>query len=115
MIRTPNEMTVEERPAMRGGLGTIQIRHAFTPAEFTVKARLCATLLIPPGASIGPHAHVNEDELYYVLSGTGLIDDGTAKTRVNPGDAILTGGGASHGVINDGSEPLALLAVIVCV
>lgn len=114
MIRKLNDMPVEDRPNLRGGLGTIQFRHAFKPGEFTAKTRLCATLLIPPGATIGSHAHVNEDELYYVLSGTGLLDDGSAKTRINPGDAVLTGGGASHAVINDGPATLEILAVIVC-
>lgn len=114
MIRKASDMPVEERLNMRGGQGSIQFRHAFKPADFTVKSRLCATLLIPPGASIGKHEHVNEDEVYYVISGSGLLDDGTTLTRVNPGDAILTGGGGSHAVINDGTEPLQIFAMIVC-
>lgn len=114
MIRKLNEMPLEDRPNLRGGLGTVQFRHAFKPNEFTAQARLCATLLIPPGATIGPHAHVKEDELYYVLAGTGLLDDGTTKTRLHPGDAVLTGGGASHAVVNDGTATLEILAVIVC-
>ncbi|MFO7536130.1 MAG: cupin domain-containing protein [Kiritimatiellia bacterium] len=115
MIRKLADMPVEERPNLRGGQGVISFRHAFQPAEFTAKARLCATLLIPPGASVGKHEHVNEDELYYILSGTGLLDDGQTRTRVNPGDAILTGGGGSHAVINDGTATLEILAVIVYV
>ena len=115
MIRKCNEMPVEERHNLRGGSGTIRFRHAFKPHEFTAKSRLCATLLIPPGATIGKHEHVNEDELYVVLAGSGLLDDGATQTRINPGDAVLTGGGASHAVINDGKETLEILAVIVCV
>ena len=115
MIRKRDEMPVEERANMRGGTGTIRFRHAFKPSEFTAKSRLCATLLIPPGATIGRHEHVNEDELYVVLSGSGLLDAGTAQTRINPGDAVLTGGGGAHAVINDGTETLEILAVILCV
>jgi mannose-6-phosphate isomerase-like protein (cupin superfamily) len=115
MIRKLKDMPVEDRPNLRGGLGTIQFRHAFRPNEFTAKSRLCATLLIPPGATVGKHEHVNEDELYYVLAGTGLLDDGQTQTRINPGDAVLTGGGASHAVVNDGTATLEILAVIVCV
>jgi mannose-6-phosphate isomerase-like protein (cupin superfamily) len=114
MIRKVADMPVEDRLNVRGGTGTIQFRHAFKPAEFTAKSRLCATLIVPPGASIGKHEHVNEDELYYILSGTGLLDDGVTQTRVNSGDAVLTGGGESHAVINDGTDPLHILAVIVC-
>jgi mannose-6-phosphate isomerase-like protein (cupin superfamily) len=50
-----------------------------------------------------------------VLSGTGLLDDGVTQTRLDKGDAVLTGGGGSHAVINDGAETLEILAVIVCV
>jgi mannose-6-phosphate isomerase-like protein (cupin superfamily) len=114
MIRKLNDMPVEDRPNMRGGLGAIQFRHAFKPNEFSTTCRLCATLLIPPGATIGSHAHVNEDELYVVLAGTGLLDDGSTKTRINSGDAVLTGRGDSHAVINDGSTTLEILAVIIC-
>jgi mannose-6-phosphate isomerase-like protein (cupin superfamily) len=115
MIRKLNEMPVEDRPNLRGGQGTIRFRHAFKPAEFTAKSRLCATLLIPPGATIGKHEHVNEDELYVVLAGSGLLEDGTTQTRISKGDAVLTGGGGSHAVINDGTDTLEILAVIVCV
>jgi mannose-6-phosphate isomerase-like protein (cupin superfamily) len=115
MIRKLNEMPIEDRPNLRGGTGTIRFRHAFKPSEFTAKSRLCATLLIPPGASVGKHEHVNEDELYVVLAGSGLLDDGATQTRINKGDALLTGGGGSHAVINDGAETLEILAVIVCV
>ena len=41
-----------------------------------------------------------------------VTEDGVA-TRVGPGDAVLTGGGAGHALENTGSGPLALLAVIL--
>ncbi len=113
MIRKPNHMQIEERTQMRGGQGTVRIQHAFKPEEFAACCRLCATLTLPPGASIGRHEHLNEDEVYLVLSGQGLLDDGTSSTRIGPGDAVLTGRGAAHAVLNDGTEPLQIFAVIL--
>ena len=112
MIRKFADMECEVREHMRGGPGTVTVRHLFKQEEFTAKVRLCATCIIPPGAGIGPHTHETEDEVYIVTRGTGILDDGETKTRVNTGDAILTGNGASHAIFNDGAEPLELTAFI---
>ena len=114
MIRTRDAMPVEVRHAMRGGTGTVTVRHLFTKEETTAKTRLCARLTLPPGASIGPHQHDGEDEIYYILAGSGVLDDGLARTPVTAGDAVLTGRGESHSIANAGACDLEILAVIMC-
>jgi mannose-6-phosphate isomerase-like protein (cupin superfamily) len=113
MIRRASEQSVEVRENMRGGDGRVTVRHFFKKEEFAAQARLCAHLLLPPGASIGPHQHEGEDEVYIVLRGSGILDDGVTQARVSAGDSILTGRGESHAVRNDGSEPLEMIAVII--
>jgi len=115
MIRTPENMRCENRERMRDGQGTTTIQHLFEPGEFGPGAnvRLCARLTLPPGASIGSHDHVNEDEVYVILSGTGELDDGQSRTIVAAGAAVLTGRGESHAIANIGDTPLELLAFIV--
>ncbi len=114
MIRKFADMELEERPAMRGGTGTVTVRHFFKKEEIKASTRLCAHLIIPPGASIGPHQHVGEDEVYLITRGTGLLDDGQTKSTVTAGDAILTGNGESHSIANTGSTDLEITAVIMC-
>jgi mannose-6-phosphate isomerase-like protein (cupin superfamily) len=114
MIRKPAEMKVETREKMRGGTGAVTIRHYFAADEMKARSRLCAELTIPPGAGIGPHAHETEDEVYIVTAGSGVLDDGQTRTRIGCGDAVLTGQGGSHAVINDGATDLKLIAVIMC-
>lgn len=114
MIRKAAEMQVETRENMRGGRGAISFRHYFSKDEITARTRLCAELTMPPGASIGTHQHTGEDEVYIVTHGSGLLDDGSSKTRVAAGDAVLTGLGASHALINDTQDDLRLIAVIMC-
>ncbi len=80
----------------------------------TANSRLCAKLTIPAGAGIGSHQHDGEDEVYVVVGGSGILDDGRQETRINVGDAILTGNGESHAVRNDTNEPLEMIAVIMC-
>ncbi len=113
MIKRANEMMTEIREGLRGGKGSVEFTHIYKPEELTGKTRLCAKLALNPGSSIGMHEHVDEEEIYYILKGKGLVDDGMDKKEVYPGDAVLTGGGASHSVENIGDEPLELLAVIL--
>src|SRR5262249_15505239 len=64
--------------------------------------------VLKPGAGIGYHEQ-NEDEVYYVLSGRGVMTlDGTP-TDVGPGAAILTRTGSSHGLKQIGTEDLVLI------
>ncbi len=114
MIRKASEMETEVRPAMRGGTGSVTLRHYFKKEEITAKSRLCARLTLPPGASIGVHEHSGEDEVYIITRGTGLLDDGHSRTVVNEGDAILTGKGESHAIANTGTTDLEIIAVILC-
>jgi len=99
---------------MRGGPGKVSVRHYFKPDEFKAKCRICARLTLPPGAGIGTHKHETEDEIFLILKGEGMMDDGTTKTRVREGDAILTGNGASHAITNDGRTDLEIAAVVMC-
>jgi mannose-6-phosphate isomerase-like protein (cupin superfamily) len=64
--------------------------------------------VLKPGAAIGYHEQ-HEDEVYYVLSGRGVMTlDGTP-TDVAPGAAILTRTGSSHGLKQVGSENLVVI------
>lgn len=98
---------------MRGGTGEVTVRHYLEPEEIKARTRLCAELVLPPGASIGVHDHVDEDEIYLIQKGTGIMTDGGKEFPVAPGDAILTGQGASHSIRNTGSEDLVVTAVII--
>ncbi|MEI6563473.1 MAG: cupin domain-containing protein [bacterium] len=114
MIRKYADREVESRPTMRGGTGTVTLRHFFKKEEIKASTRLCAHLVLPPGASIGPHQHEGEDEVYIITRGTGLLDDGNTQSIVSAGDAILTGNGESHSIANTGTTDLEITAVIMC-
>lgn len=61
-----------------------------------------------PGASIGYHRQ-DEDEIYYVLSGTGALTLNAVQSIVGPGTAILTRTGSSHGLRQLGAEDLVII------
>ena len=113
MIKKKGSQEIEIRENMRGGAGKVTVRHYLKSEEIKARARLCAELVLPPGTSIGNHDHVNEDEIYIIQKGRGLMTDGGKEFSVEAGDAILTGQGASHSVKNTGTEDLVITAVIV--
>lgn len=114
MIRRGEGMESEIRQRMRDGKGSVEILQILRKEDIPGgKVRLFARLRLPPGASIGPHAHEKESEIFYVLSGRGsLSEDGTA-SAVAAGDAAVTGGGGIHSLENTGTAALEVLAVIV--
>src|SRR5688572_14983253 len=61
-----------------------------------------------PGSAIGYHVQ-REDEIYYILSGRGLMTIDGKEFEVGPGDAILTRPGSSHGLKQIGKEDLVIL------
>lgn len=113
MVRKPDEMEREVRERMRGGNGAVEISHIFRQDELGGGARLFARLRLPAGASIGFHRHEGEAEVFYILSGRGVVDDDGTKREVTAGDAVLTGGGAGHAIEALGDEPLEMVAVIL--
>lgn len=63
-----------------------------------------------PGSSIGYHPQ-QEDEIYYIISGTGQMKMNGKTFPVKPGDAILTRPGSSHSLTPDLNQELTLIIV----
>jgi mannose-6-phosphate isomerase-like protein (cupin superfamily) len=67
---------------------------------------------LPPGISgdFRPHRH-EQAEVYYVLSGEGIVTISGVEHPVRPGTAVFIPGGALHGAVNTGAHLLRLLYV----
>ncbi|RKD18282.1 hypothetical protein BCY91_15890 [Pelobium manganitolerans] len=61
-----------------------------------------------PGSAIGYHQQ-KEDEIYYIVSGTGEMTLNGKSFTVKAGDAILTRPGSSHGLKQTGTEDLVVI------
>jgi len=71
-------------------------------------------LSLAPGSSIGLHRHDRDEEMYYVLSGIGLVScERRHEETVGEGALILTQLGGSHSLRNTGKTPLRILVVCV--
>ncbi|MGI6691552.1 MAG: cupin domain-containing protein [Christensenellales bacterium] len=112
MFKSKDQMHSEVRENVRGGNKAVKFTHVFTAKETFNKARLCAVLEFPPGASIGPHSHAPDAEMYFVLEGElTVVENGISKVLM-PGEAAFTGGGDTHSVANNGKGNAKMLAVV---
>lgn len=113
MIKSVTEMIKELRDEMRGGKGTVEITHILNEDEIKGKCRMFAKVKLNPGCSIGMHKHEQEEEVYYIISGSGIINDNGEIREVKGGDVIITGNGAEHSIENKSENPLEFVAVIL--
>jgi mannose-6-phosphate isomerase-like protein (cupin superfamily) len=67
---------------------------------------------VAPGQAQQPHAHADQDKIYFVLEGRGRFQVDSAEEHAGPGQAIVARAGAVHGLENDGTEPLLILVVV---
>ena len=112
MVIHRNQMKSEVKEKMRDGEGSVEITY-LVDAEKEKNTRLLAEVTLKPGCSIGYHEHINETEYYFIISGTGTVNDDGKEVTVKAGDAIITGNGASHSIKNSGTEDLVFHAVII--
>ena len=64
--------------------------------------------VLHPGSAIGYHLQ-KEDEIYYIINGTGEMHMNGKSFTVKTGDAILTRPGSSHGLKQTGDEDLIII------
>ena len=95
------------------GKGLILNRRPWLDGNFETKWVRIGHCILPPDTSIGYHQHIDMEEVYYILSGSGLstVNDVTWKTV--PGDALPCTNGDSHGIYNNTTEDLDLFVFMV--
>jgi len=113
MFKTKAELEKTVVSNLRGGKGDLDRFDIFTEEEMLGKARVCAILSLPPGASIGEHPHGPDAEIYFILTGTLRVTDDGVTRDVSVGDAVYTGGGKIHGVENVSDKEASMLAVVI--
>lgn len=101
-------------PNLRGGDGTIEIRHILKKDELMGHGSMYAHVIIPPHGSLGFHQHVENTEPYYVLKGQGIfVDNDGSETAIAPGDVCVIEVGQSHAIKNPGEKPLEIMALVI--
>ena len=96
----------KDEPAPHNGGGNSTAYNFF--ANATNSKLVFRKRVLHPGAAIGYHLQ-KEEEIYYILSGTGEMTMNNKMFNIKAGDAILTFAGSSHGLKQTGNDDLVVL------
>ena len=94
-----------------GGEGTIEIQKVFRREDFKGAWDFALRVCMPPNSSMGLHEHGEDEEMYIILNGEGLMTIEGETQRVSKGDMILNKPHGTHGLLNDSSQELELLII----
>jgi mannose-6-phosphate isomerase-like protein (cupin superfamily) len=97
---------VKDEPGPHDGGGNTTVYNFFTKADNS--KLVFRKRVLHAGAAIGYHLQ-QEEEIYYIVSGTGQMTMNDKKFTVKAGDAILTLAGSSHELKQTGSEDLVII------
>lgn len=70
---------------------------------------------LDPGQDIQLHYHPDFEEIYYVLSGYGVMTISEEQKEISRGDVVYIPSFAPHALLNMGSVPLRFVTVTVSV
>jgi mannose-6-phosphate isomerase-like protein (cupin superfamily) len=96
---------------LNGGRGTARYRRVLASEVFVTNWSYVDHIVLPPGASIGPHLHRGVEEFYYVIDGQGRarVNDETAEIARD--HAVPVRLNEVHSFENTGVSDLELMVV----
>lgn len=113
MFHRKSEMIHDIKSNLRGGVGDLDFCNLLPKEALGNWATLLAAVTLQPGESVGEHPHVDNGELYYVLSGRVMVAEDGAEAELQAGDAEFCAHGHTHSIRNHTDEPAVFLALIV--
>lgn len=112
MIRRSSDRERLEKE-MFGGPGLAHFTKILGDGEFAGKGRLFNQLILHPGEAVGYHVHKGDFEVYLILRGTAEYDDNGTKMQLAAGDVTVCHAGEGHALLNNGTEDLEAIALIL--
>jgi len=85
------------------------IREILAPRNSVIERQSLAEAILEPGCATEAHYHPITEEIYYILSGSGVIKIEDEIREIGPADAVAIPPGARHQIKNNGSVDLVFL------
>lgn len=106
MVLGPEEGASYWQPGPHHGymtvkLGPKNLGTASSPAPFSMGIQV-----MPPGCHVRAHGHAQNDEVFYILEGTGRCVIDGAEHRLEPGSTVMLGRYCEHSIHNDGDKDM---------
>lgn len=95
------------------GKGVIKNVLLYDTADFSTNLHFIIYSELKPGTSIGYHTHQNNEEVYVILDGRGIMTINGQAHEVTAGDVILNKPNWSHGLENQSDTDLKILVLEV--
>ena len=86
-----------------------RIRELLSHRNSPIANQSLAEATIGPGITTEAHFHRTTEEIYFIVSGSGIMRLGPNSQRVDVGDAIAIPPGVVHSISNDSARDLVLL------
>ncbi|UUZ79091.1 cupin domain-containing protein [Paenibacillus sp. P26] len=84
----------------------IRATRLYGQEDFDTPIRFLSYTEIPPGTSIGYHGHREDEEIYIILEGSGVMTVNGQTLQVRPGDVVLNKPWWKHGLETTGDTPI---------
>jgi mannose-6-phosphate isomerase-like protein (cupin superfamily) len=88
------------------------IRHLVTPENMGSQYLWLGTSSVDPGFTSNAHAHEDQEEVFYCVSGQGRIKVDDEEAPLEPGIVVYVPPKAVHKLINDGEEILKVVSAV---
>lgn len=88
------------------------IRHLVTPEKMGSKFLWLGTSSVDPGFKSNAHAHEDQEEVFYCVSGQGRIKVDDEEAPLEPGAVVFCPPGSVHQLINDGDEVMKVVSAV---
>jgi mannose-6-phosphate isomerase-like protein (cupin superfamily) len=108
IVRNFKQVAGVKKPS-HGGEGLVDHAYLFTHDELDTNLQFVLLCNLEPGSSIGYHQHGENEEVYAILEGSGVMRVNDEIREVIAGDVILNKPGWSHGLENHADVPLKVL------
>lgn len=82
------------------------IKHLSTPWTLGSKHLWVGTSTVEPGNKTNAHSHDINEEVFYCVSGTGIMIVDDEQIEYTPGTVVFCPPGTVHQVVNTGNVPL---------
>ncbi len=96
-----------EGQLLQGINDRVCIKH---PSQGSQNQMSVFTVEVPPGSFLPPHAHVQEEESYFMLKGSLNMTIAQENITLHPGDFVHIPQGTAHGYRNTSEENVQFLA-----